>query len=149
MLECDVKITKISHTAIFILQKKMETFRGIDTTVPIDSAWWVSWREIIMPWMCVDHMIQQGVWLMGSSYLDPLAKSRPTGKIQTKSCFHQCLIYIHKFNKNHGIWLTGAWRRTPHCDPNRITLDLQSQVIRLGSQLAESFHTPINDTVFS
>ncbi len=48
---------------------------------------------------------------------DPLAKSRPTGKIQThwfghkvvhivtrnikklKSCFHQYFIYIHKFNK--------------------------------------------------
>ncbi len=44
-----------------------------------------------MPWLCVDHMIQQGVWPMGFSYPDPLAiqthwqnpdplaKSRPTG----------------------------------------------------------------------
>ncbi len=82
-----------------------------------------------MPWLCVDHMIQQGVWPMGLSYSDPLAiqnhwqnpdplvKSRPTGKFQThwlghkvvhivtpdiqklKSCFHQYFIYIHKFNK--------------------------------------------------
>ncbi len=82
-----------------------------------------------MPWLCVDHMIQQGVWPMGFSYPnplamqthwqnpDPLAKSRPTGKIQThwlrykvvhivthniqklKSYFHQYFIYIHKFNK--------------------------------------------------
>ncbi len=82
-----------------------------------------------MPWLCVDHMIQQGVWPMGFSYTDPLAiqahwqnpdplaKSRPTGKIQAhwlghkvvhivtcnikklKSCFHQYFIYIHKFNK--------------------------------------------------
>ncbi len=76
-----------------------------------------------MPWLCVDHMIQQGDWLMGFSYpdplvnLDPLAKSRPTSKIQThwlghkvvhivsrniqnlKSCFHQYFIYIQKFNK--------------------------------------------------
>ncbi len=43
----------------------------------------------VMPWLCVDHMIQQGVWPMGFSYpdplanLDPLAKSRPTDKIQT------------------------------------------------------------------
>ncbi len=43
----------------------------------------------IMPWLCVDHMIQQGVWLMRFSYPDllanpdPLRKSRPTGKIQT------------------------------------------------------------------
>ncbi len=81
-------------------------------------------------------MIQQGVWPMGFSYpdplaiqthwqnQDPLAKSRPTGKIKThwlghkvvhivtrniqklvlvlqklKSCFHQYFIYIHKFNK--------------------------------------------------
>ncbi len=76
----------------------------------------------IMPWLCVDHMIQQGVWPMGFSYTDPLAnpdpqtKSRPTGKIQTHwlghkvvhivtrniqklSCFHQYFIYMHKFNK--------------------------------------------------
>ncbi len=39
----------------------------------------------IMPWLCVDHMIQQGVWPMGFSYPDPLAnpdplvKSRPNG----------------------------------------------------------------------
>ncbi len=81
----------------------------------------------IMPWLCVDHMIQQGVWPMGFSYPDPLAiqthsqnphplsKSRPTGKFQThwlghklvhiltrnikklKSCFHQYFIDIHKF----------------------------------------------------
>ncbi len=43
----------------------------------------------IMPWLCVDHMIRQGVWPMGFSYPDPLenpdplAKSRPTDKIQT------------------------------------------------------------------
>ncbi len=42
-----------------------------------------------MPWLCVDHMIQQGVWPMGFSYPDPLAnpdplaKARPTDKIQT------------------------------------------------------------------
>ncbi len=82
-----------------------------------------------MPWLSVDHMIQQGVWPMGLSYSDPLAiqthwqnpdplaKSRPTGKIQAhwlgnkevhivirniqklKSCFHQYFIYIHKVNK--------------------------------------------------
>ncbi len=70
-----------------------------------------------MPWLCVDYMIQQGVWPMGFSNPDPLAKSRPTGKIQTHclghkvvhivihniqklmSCFHQYFIYIHKFNK--------------------------------------------------
>ncbi len=64
---------------------------------------------IIMPLLCVDHMIQQNP--------DPLTKSRPTGKIQIhwlghkvvhivtrniqrlKSSFHQCFIYIHKFNK--------------------------------------------------
>ncbi len=40
----------------------------------------VSW---FMPRLCVDHMIQQGVCSMGFSYPDPLAKSRPTGKIQT------------------------------------------------------------------
>ncbi len=81
-----------------------------------------------MPWF-VDHMIQQGVWPMRFSYPDPLAtqthwqnpdtlaKSRPTGKIQThwlghkvvhivtsniqklKSCFHQYFNYIHKFYK--------------------------------------------------
>ncbi len=74
-------------------------------------------ETFLMPWLCVDHMIQQGVWPMGFSYPDPLAKSRPTGKIQThwlehkvvhivthniqklKSCFHQYFIYIHKFNK--------------------------------------------------
>ncbi len=44
-----------------------------------------------MPWLCVDHMIQQGVWPMGFSSPDPLtnpdplAKSRPTDKIQTHS----------------------------------------------------------------
>ncbi len=84
---------------------------------------------IFMPRLCVDYMIQQGVWPMGFSYPDPLAiqthwqnpdplsKSIPTGKIQThwlghkvvhivtrnkqklKSCFHQYFIYIHKFNK--------------------------------------------------
>ncbi len=27
----------------------------------------------IMPWLCVDHMIQQGVWPMGFSYPDPQA----------------------------------------------------------------------------
>ncbi len=43
----------------------------------------------IMPWLGVDHMIQQGVWPMGFSYTDPLAnpdplaKSRPSDKIQT------------------------------------------------------------------
>ncbi len=66
-----------------------------------------------MPWLCVDHIIQQGVWPMGFSYPDPLAiqiqlaKSRHSGTIQThwlghkvvhivtrniqklKSCFHQ------------------------------------------------------------
>ncbi len=61
---------------------------------------------------------------------DPLAKSRPTGKIQARllghkvvhivtrniqklmSCFHQYFIYIHKFNKpwhkKKTVWLTGA-----------------------------------------
>ncbi len=33
----------------------------------------------VMPWLCVDHMIQQRVWPMGFSYPNPLAKSRPTG----------------------------------------------------------------------
>ncbi len=42
-----------------------------------------SYTGVIMPWLCVDHMIQQAVWPMGSSYPDPLAKSRPTGIIQT------------------------------------------------------------------
>ncbi len=48
--------------------------------------------SMFMPWLCVDHMIQQRVWPMGFSYPDPLAiqtywqnpdplvKSRPTGK---------------------------------------------------------------------
>ncbi len=82
----------------------------------------------MMPWLCVDHMIQQGVCPMGFSYTDPLAiqthwqspdplaKSRLTGKIQThwlghkvvhivtrnikvKSCFHQYFLYIYKYNK--------------------------------------------------
>ncbi len=66
---------------------------------------------------------------------DPLAKSRPTGKIYTlwlgkkvvhivtrnikkiKSCFHQYFIYIHKFNKTRHkkktVWLACAWGRTP------------------------------------
>ncbi len=26
-----------------------------------------------MPWLCVDYMIQQGVWPMGFLYTDPLA----------------------------------------------------------------------------
>ncbi len=78
---------------------------------------------MFMRWLCVDHMIQQGVWHIGvfisrpTGNPDPLAKSRPTGKIQTHwlghkvvhivirniqtltSCFHQYFIYIHKFNK--------------------------------------------------
>ncbi len=82
-----------------------------------------------MPWLCVDYILQQGVWPMGFSYPDPLAiqnnwqnpdppaKSRSTGKIHThwlgykvvhivtcniqklKSCFHQYFIHIHKCNK--------------------------------------------------
>ncbi len=64
----------------------------------------------IMPWLCADHMIQQGVWRMGFSYPDPLAI--PTHWLghkvvhivthnikKLKSCFHQYFIYIHKFNK--------------------------------------------------
>ncbi len=58
---------------------------------------------------------------------DPLAKSRPTGKIQThwlghivvhigtrniqklKSCFHQYFIYIHKsYLYTKTVWLTGV-----------------------------------------
>ncbi len=72
---------------------------------------------LVMSWLCVDDMIQQGVWPRGFSYPNPLAKSRPTGKIQThclghkvvhivtctiqklKSSFHQYFIYIHKFIK--------------------------------------------------
>ncbi len=42
-----------------------------------NTIWW------FMPWLCVDHMKQQGVWPMGFSYPDPLVKSRPTDKIQT------------------------------------------------------------------
>ncbi len=43
----------------------------------------------VMPWLCVDHMIQQVVWHMVFLYPDPLeipdplAKSRHTDKIQT------------------------------------------------------------------
>ncbi len=55
----------------------------------ISLQYWTTW--LFMPWLCVDHMIQQGVWPMGFSYPDPLAnpdhwqnpdplvKSRPTG----------------------------------------------------------------------
>ncbi len=89
----------------------------------------VNEESIIIPWLCVDHMIQQGIWPMGFSYPDPLAiqthwhnpdpltKSRLTGTIQIhwlghkivhivtpniqtlKSCFHQYFINKHKFNK--------------------------------------------------
>ncbi len=55
---------------------------------------------IIIPWLCVDHMIQQGVWPMVFSYPDPLANPDPLCNIQKlRSCFHQYFIYIHKFNK--------------------------------------------------
>ncbi len=131
-----------------------------------------------MPWLCVDHMIHQGVWLMGFSYPDPLvnpdplAKSRPTGKIQThwlghkvvhivtrniqksKSCFHQYFIYIQKFNKTMASKenrIVDRCMRTDgsRCDPSRITLDLRSLVIWLGSQLEESFLTHMSTIRFS
>ncbi len=35
------------------------------------------------------------------------------------------------------------------CDPSSITLDLQSLVIRLGSQLEESFLTHLSTILFS
>ncbi len=111
------------------------------------------------------------VWPMGFSYPDPLAKSRPTGKIQThwlghkvvhsvtrniqklKSCFHQYFIYIHNlikpWHKKKNVCLTGAWGRTPRCDPSCITHDLRSRVIRLGSQLEESFLTHLSTIRFS
>ncbi len=65
---------------------------------------------ILLPWLCVDYMIQQGVWPMGFSYPDPLVIQTHwlghkvvhivTRNIQNiKSCFHQYFIYIHKFNK--------------------------------------------------
>ncbi len=60
-----------------------------------------------MPWLCVDHMIQQGVWPMGFSYPDPLviqthwqnpdslAKSKPTtGKIQTHWLGHKVVHIV-------------------------------------------------------
>ncbi len=47
-----------------------------------------------MPWLCVDYMIQQGVWPMGFSYPDPLAKSRPTGKIQTHWLGHKVVHIV-------------------------------------------------------
>ncbi len=54
----------------------------------------------IMPWLCVDHMIQQGIWLMGFSYPDPLAnpdplaKSRPTDKFQTHWLGHKVVDIV-------------------------------------------------------
>ncbi len=36
-----------------------------------------------------------------------------------------------------------------HCDPSRITLDLRSRVIQLGSQLQESFLTHLSTIRFS
>ncbi len=55
---------------------------------------------LIMPWLCVDHMIQQGVWPMGSSYPDSLAKSRPTGKIQTHWLGHKVVHIVTRNIKN-------------------------------------------------
>ncbi len=103
---------------------------------------------------------------------DPLAKSRPTGKIQThwlgqkvahivtlniqklKSCFHQYFIYIHKFNKTmaykENCMVDRCMRRDfCRCDPSRITLDLRPQVIWLGLQLKESFLTHLSTIRFS
>ncbi len=60
----------------------------------------------VMPWLYVDHMIQQGVWPMGFSYPDPLAiqihcqnpdpltKSRPTSKIQTHWLGHKVVHIV-------------------------------------------------------
>ncbi len=56
--------------------------------------------KCFMPWLCVDHMIQQGVWPMGSSYPDPLAKSRPTGKIQTHWLGHKVVHTVTRNIKN-------------------------------------------------
>ncbi len=47
-----------------------------------------------MPWLCVDHLIRQWVWPMGSSYPDPLAKSRSTGKIQTHWLGHKVVHIV-------------------------------------------------------
>ncbi len=102
---------------------------------------------------------------------DPLAKSRPTCKIQTHWLGHKVVhivtlifknwslvfinilfIYIHlikPWHKKKTVWLTGAWGRTLRCDPSRITLNLLSRVIRLGSQLEESFLTHLSTIRFS
>ncbi len=79
-----------------------------------------------MPRLCVDYLVQQAVWPIGFSYPDSLAKSRPTGKIQThwlghkvvhivthniqklKSSFHQYFIYIKPWHEKKTVWLTGA-----------------------------------------
>ncbi len=57
---------------------------------------------------------------------------------------------IKPWHKKKTIWLTGAWGQTPLIvTPTRITLDLRSQVIWLGSQLEESFLTHLSTIRFS
>ncbi len=75
---------------------------------------YVIWfRFVIMSWLCVDHMIQQGVWPMGFSYPDPLAiqtnwqnpdplaKSRPIGKIQTHWLGHKVVHIVTRIIYKH------------------------------------------------
>ncbi len=103
--------------------------------------------HVFMPWLCVDYMIQQGVWSIGFSYPDPLAIHThwlghkvvhfvACNKQKLKSCFHQYSIYLHKFNKTMAYKENRMVDRcmridSSHCDASRITLDVRSRVIRL------------------
>ncbi len=121
--------------------------------------------HVFMPWLCVDYMIQQGVWSIGFSYPDPLAIHThwlghkvvhfvARNKQKLKSCFHQYSIYLHKFNKTMAYKENRMVDRcmridSSHCDASRITLNLQSRLILLGSQLEESFLIHLSTIRFS
>ncbi len=80
---------------------------------------------VIMPWLCVDHMIQEVVWRMGFSYSDPLAIQTHNSKSYTTTYYRAVELQTSRY-------------------------DLQSRVKWLGSQLEESVLTHLsNHTVFS